>query len=220
MSEVDFENKVPFYEEDYFVHNLKKGSVHNRCGTKMCFMPNELLFGLYETLQEEVGDAWTQVIERVGKIWGKRVAKRFENEMTEYYGRPVYELPMTEFKKIVEAFFAYNGWGVLTLNFSHSDTGIITARLKNSAFAEILGTTNGRVDGIVSGLLGELFNQMSDREDIVCYETECISRGDNHCSFVMGISSRLKPVASWIDEGISQSEIVSRLETATVEVSA
>lgn len=220
MPEFDDTPRVPFYENDYFRHDLRGGTLFNRSGTKMCYMPSELLIGLQKALEDETGPAWRVILKRCGQIWGKRVSRRFAREMSEYYGRPMYDLPMAEFAKLVESYFAYHGWGRLTLDFALAPSGILCARLENSAFVEVLGASDLPVDSIISGLLAELIAQVAERKDIECYETECTAMGAACCRFVIGVAGRLGNVPKWVEEGSRHEDVVARLGAAIPSASA
>jgi hypothetical protein len=183
--------RVPFYEQGYLKHNLRRGAVYNRSGTKMCMLPSELLLGLHQTLEEEVGEMWHDVMGSIGRIWGRRVAERFERETTEYYNRPLHELPMAEFARLLEGFFRYNGWGLLKVDFSLASSGLLGARLENSAYVEIIGAADRPVDNIVAGLLGAM--------------------GAPCCRFVVGISARLRSVPDWVASGMSHEVVLGQL---------
>jgi predicted hydrocarbon binding protein len=202
---------VAFYENDYFRHDLRQGSVHNRYGTKFCFLPPELLLGLQRTLEDETGPAWREVLKRVGRIWGSRVAARFNDEFTQHYGRPLHELPMAEFASLVEAHFRYHGWGEMTLDFSLAEHGLIVATLRESAFVEIIGANEWPIDAIVSGVLAELVAQVSERDDLECIETECAAQGAPACRFIVGLRERLARVPGYMEQGARHDEIINRL---------
>ena len=202
---------IPFYERDYFHHNLSRGTLHNRFGTKMCFMPSELLLALKQVLEEEAGDAWALILKRSGRIWGRRVARRFEKEISDYYGRPLHEIPVKELIRLLEGYFRYHGWGDLKLEFDRSEFGFIFARLSNSAFVEITGRSAQPVDSLVSGLLGEFFCQLAERTDVECIETECTAQGHPVCRFVVGTSARLSVVQKLLEDGWNHDQIAGRL---------
>lgn len=202
---------VPFYEHDFFTHDLRRGTLANRSGTKMCYLPPELLLALKQVLEEETGPEWTRIMHRVGRIWGRRVARRFQRELSDYFGRPLHEMPMREFVPILEGYFRYHGWGRLRLDLSQAESGFIFARLENSGFAEIVGASKTPVDSIVCGLLGEFLCQVSERTDIECVETECSAAGHPCCHFVIGIEARLAPVRRMLAEGRSHQEIATAI---------
>jgi len=202
---------VPFYENDYFSHNLPLGTLHNRAGTKMCYMPGELFVGIQRALEDETGPAWRLILKRCGEIWGARVAKRFEEELRQFYGRAPGELPMEEFARIVEAHFRYHGWGNLELEWDHAERGLITATLSNSGFAEMIGSCNAPIDALVSGLLAALIGRFAERSDIVCYETECVAMGADRCRFILGSEARLAKVPDWIEDGTDHETIIELL---------
>jgi predicted hydrocarbon binding protein len=166
---------------------------------------------LRKALEDETGDAWRAILKRCGRIWGNRVARRFQREVGDYYGRPLHDLPMDEFTRLLEAYFRCHGWGNLRLDFSLAASGIITARLTNSAMVEVLGTSPHPVDSIISGLLAALIAQVSDRTDIECYETECTAMGAACCRFIIGIQGRLSKVPDWVENGTGHDECIQRL---------
>lgn len=211
---------VPFFENDYLKYDLRRGTVHNRAGTKMCYLPSELIQALKEVLEDEVGDAWSQILHRVGRIWGRRVARRFQSELQQYYQRPLYEMPMPEFIGILEGYFRYHGWGRLRLDFSVAEGGVIMATLENGAFVELLGNSTTPVDSIVCGLLGEFFNQISERSDIDCLETECAACGAPVCRFLITIDARLAEARRLLAEGLKHDAIVERLVGPMTDVAA
>lgn len=212
MSKLSSEaSPVPFYEHDFFRHDLRRGTLFNRSGTKMCYAPAELLLALKQVLEEETGPEWSRILLRVGRIWGRRVARRFQKELTDYFARPLHEMPMREFVPILEGYFRYHGWGRLTVDLSHADSGYILARLDNSAFAEIVGASAAPVDSIVAGLLAEFLCQLSERTDIDCVETECAAMGRPACTFVIGIEARLAVVRRLVGEGATHEEIVNAI---------
>jgi predicted hydrocarbon binding protein len=206
-----------FFLSDYLRHDLRKGTLFNRSGTKMCLMPSELLFGLRKALEDETGDAWRAILKRCGRIWGNRVARRFQREVTDYYGRPMHDLPMSEFTQLLEAYFRCHGWGNLRLDFSLASSGIITARLTNSAMVEVLGTSPQPVDSIISGLLAALIAQVSDRTDLECYETECTAMGATCCRFIIGLQGRLAKVPDWVESGVGHDDCIARLGATMTE---
>jgi hypothetical protein len=210
-------NMLPFYSGDYFRHNLRRGTVVNRGGTRFCMMPSELLLALRLVLEEETGEAWTQVLGRVGRIWGKRVAKRFNSELSSYYGRPLHEMPVREFTRILEGYFDYHGWGTMTIDMSVAETGFILAKLQHSAFVEVTGTSKVPVDAIVEGLLAEFFCQVSERGDIDCVETQCAATGAPDCRFIIGLTSRLETTRNLLAAGRSHGDIVAALTGQEVD---
>jgi predicted hydrocarbon binding protein len=202
---------VAFFEHDYFRHDLLKGTLHNRGGTKMCYLPCELIQSLKDVLEEETGEAWSQILFRVGRIWGRRVARRFHAELQQFYQRPLDEMPMPEFVAILEGYFRYHGWGLLRLDFAHGESGVIQATLENGAFVELIGMSSKPVDSIVTGLLSEFFCQISDRTDVDCLETQCVACGAPVCRFVITTEARLSAVRRMAESGSTHDAILEQL---------
>lgn len=203
--------QLPFYETDYLRHDLLLGTLHNRNGTKLCYMAGELLFGIQKALEDETGPAWRLILKRCGRIWGRRVAQRFAAETSQFYNRPLNDLPMEEFVALLEGQFRYHGWGLLKLDFTHAEKGIIQASLRNSAFVESVGASATPIDSLVSGLLSELFQEVSERKDLECYETECTAQGKDVCRFVIGTEGRVGIVPELIEQGWSHDQVVRHL---------
>jgi len=211
---------VPFFELDYFRHDLRAGTVFNRSGTRQCFMPSEMIAALMAVMEEETGPAWREIVARVGRLWGRRVARRYQRELSDFYNRPLHEMPMSELIVLLEGFFRYHGWGLLKLNLSLAERGVIQARLENSAFVEIMGVSDGPVDYIVCGLLAEFLNQVSERTDIECVETECASNGASSCRMIIAISSRIDLIRRDLASGgAGHDTLLADLLVSTVQLS-
>lgn len=208
--------QVPFFEVDYFNHDLRRGTVFNRSGTRQCFMPSEMISALMSVMQEEAGGAWRDVIARVGRLWGRRVARRYQKELADFYNRPLHEMPMKELVVLLEGFFRYQGWGLLTLDFSMAERGVIQARLENSAFVEIIGLSDGPVDYIVCGLLAEFFNQVAERTDLECVETECCAAGAPACRMILAITPRIDLIRDQLGSSASHETLLQEIVTSTV----
>lgn len=204
------------YENGYFQHDLRKGTLFNRYGTKFCYLPPELLLALQKTLEDETGPAWREVMKRIGRVWGARVAERFDKEFALHYGRPLHELPMHEFAGVVEAHFASHGWGDLKLDFSLAQHGFLAPTLRNSAFVEIVGASEWPIDAIVSGVLAEMVARIADRDDLECYETECAAQGAPACRFLLGLRERMARVPDMVESGYGHDDVVHRLTLAEV----
>ena len=74
------------------------------------------------------------------------------------------------------------GWGHFKLVEYDLDNRKLQIRVRNSAFAEAYGEAAEGVchliRGVLSGLAAVLFSQ-----DCVAVETECLAKGDRHCTF-------------------------------------
>lgn len=199
-----------FDPETYFRLDPATGTMTTRGGAKCCTLAEPFFRGLYLTLRDECGPAWTIALRRCGETWGARQADRFLREIAEATGRGLDEMPMSEFDRLLGECFAAHGWGRVRADYSAADAGIVQVEVRNSIVACALHDAGAHVDALLEGVLKVLYSKTSGR-DLECFETECAAAGASRCRFVVGLPARLEPVPKWREEGLGHAEIVRRL---------
>ncbi len=69
---------------------------------------------------------------------------------------------------------------------------------------------------VEAGILSAFFSQLSGRE-LHCVQTSCESMGTECNRFVLGLSERLKPAESWVEENLDHAAIMERLCHQTMD---
>lgn len=201
-----------FAEGEFCRTDPATGVTRNRAGTRLCALTSDFLVGLRTAVSYECGPAADEVLKKTGLKWGRKFAERFEKELSEFYGRPLHEFPLAMFQICLAEAFSHHGWGLLTLDFSRSEQGTISATVANPIMGSIVGKSDAPVDTLIAGTLGGFFAHFSG-EDLEALQTECTACGADVARFVIALKSRLNVVAPLVAKKQSHAEILAALAT-------
>jgi len=205
-----------FYAESTYLHtDPAKGVTRNRLGTRIVALSEDFLNGFRRAITDECGPAAETVFRSIGRRWGVLFAKRFEKEMTEFYGKPLREFMLALFQACLVELFSHHGWGKVSLDLSRHDQGLILVDLQNAIFAGLVKQSNQPVDGMMAGILGGFFSHLSGQE-LHCVQTACQACGASNSKFIIGLAARLAPVPSWLENGKKHDDIVRELANVRV----
>lgn len=199
-----------FDPESYFALDLGMGVMRTRGGAKSLTLSSFFLRGLYVGLKTETGPAWSLVLRRCGETWGKRFAKRFLGEVTEFYKEDMTTMSMARFNELVRECFAVHGWGRVETDYSLLHAGLIVVSVENPIMGSILNEEKARVDVLLEGVLKALFAEVTG-QDLDCFETDYVGSGAPASRFVLGLTRRLEKVPEWLEAGASHEDVVRRL---------
>jgi hypothetical protein len=199
-----------YYTDDYLATDVKRGVTRNRAGTRLLALTNDFLLGLRTALTQECGEAAETVFKTCGRSWGAQFARKFDKEMSDFYGQPLREFPLMMFQACLVEAFSRHGWGSIKIDLSRQDRGLLLIELDNAIYGDLLGKTDGPVDVLMGGLLAGLFSHLSGL-DLDCVQTECKACGGQTARFVLTLASR---VAAIDPAKKSHAEIVAALEAA------
>jgi predicted hydrocarbon binding protein len=210
----DLLSRGSYYAEGAWVRtDPARGVARSRQGTRMVSLTSDFLLGFRKAIEDECGPAAPLVFKSAGRKWGLLFAKRFEKEMSEFYGKPLREFPLAVFQACFVEMASHHGWGRLSLDLSLHGKGLILVRLDHAVMAELVDTSDAPVDGLLAGILAGIFAHLSG-EDLDCVQTACAARGDATSRFVVGLRERLAPVDEWIAQGATHDDVVARLAAA------
>lgn len=200
-----------FFRDSDHVYDVRIGTVVNQGGTRVVYLSNDVIRGIYTALEYEAGEAWRIILQNCGYLWGKRVASNLDREMNQLFKTQADELYVAEFVKFVEAYFRYHGWGVLSINLDYAPAeGVVFASLKNSIFEEVLKDVDGFVDQMIEGMLRSIFEHISGRE-LACRQIAAERDGYEGCQFVITAPERLEAVEDMIEQKAAPEDIVSKI---------
>ncbi len=200
----------------YVQSDVESGLLTSRHGDRLLAMPDTLLQAIYSGLEYETGQAARLVLRHCGQKWGKEFFRRFASELGDIYQRPLAELEMGVFLQNLKQAWRVHGWGILTLDWSQQDQGILIIRVTYSPFAALLPKHHTRPMGFLeAGLFATWFSQLTGRE-LGCVQTSSEALGSASDQFVVTTAERLKLAESWVDEGLTHEQVMERLlDTAT-----
>ncbi len=203
-----------FFDESSCKYDLTAGTAHSSGGTRIIYLPEDAIHGIYSSLMEETGPAWKLILKNCGLLWGKRVARNLDRELDLLFSTNQGDLQIKEFVRVVEGYFATHGWGLVTLDLSYAQSfGFIHATMKNSLFAAVLDKEVEPVDSMISGILASIIGAHTDC-DIDAIEIACSRSGAAQCEFIISATERIEKIESEMEEGKSASEILESLTVA------
>ncbi|MEO0375924.1 MAG: V4R domain-containing protein [Cyanobacteria bacterium P01_A01_bin.17] len=211
-----------FAPDAYVQGDFELGLLENRQGNRLIALPDTLLQALYSSLREEVGPSAGLVMFQCGHWWGKYFYRRFAEELSTYYDKPLAEMEMVEFLQCLKQCWKTYGWGNLNLEFKHYAQGFIIATVENSAFAAVQQSDESPAERPTchaeAGLLSTFFSQLTGQE-LHCVQTTCESMGAPENTFILGLEERLKVAETGIEEQQDHDTIMMRLGLDQAEIS-
>lgn len=196
--EAPFRLRPGFYSRpDFFVTDIVKGTTRTATGTRVCALTNDFLIGFRDALIYETGKSYRKVMKRCGRRWGEQFAKRFEKEIGNYFKASLSELSAgTVHTYLVEA-FNYHGYGLLKINLTYLEQGIIVAELAHSMMPSIVSSSDRPVDMLMAGFLGAIFSYLSG-QDLDAIQTACPTQGAESSLFVIAASPWIAETETWL----------------------
>lgn len=199
-----------FAPDAYVQGDAELGLLENRKGARLIALPETLLQGIYAGLEDEVGPAAGLVLFQCGQWWGKYFYRRFVEEVSEYYGRPLAQMEMVEFVQCLKQCWRTYGWGIIELDFDFYQQGFLVVSVSNSAFAQAAQGKSRPNCFAEAGLLSVFFSQLTG-QTLHCVQTSCESMGAEHNTFVLGLPERVKVAEAWLEEGHDHATVMERL---------
>jgi uncharacterized protein len=200
----------PYREEDYFTLNVRNGVVRAPTGTRILSIPEELISGLHEGLEEECGAASSIVLYQCGKWWGKQFVKHQAHEIRHFFSEEAADLPLAVYLQVLRRVWSMYGWGALDVSFELKSHGFIEICISDAMYSSVVGNVGRTSDHIFAGVLASIVSDLAGRE-LECVETACRSRGDKRCFFLVGIKTRTEIVATLVKQGTPHAQIVETI---------
>ncbi len=198
-----------FFDEARLGFDLREGTLWNPAKTRLCLLSTDFLTGVYAAVKDEAGPAWPVIFKTCGRIWGERIMRRLEREAQTVGNLQLREMPVTMFLRFFREYFVYHGWGLMAIDVAQArETGIVTASLEDSIFAEIIRDEENFSDPMIAGILAGMLSHISGHE-LDCVQTECISRGAEASRFVVTGAARLRGAEDKIKGGMTHEQVVA-----------
>ncbi len=197
-----------FFDDSGLGYDLREGVLWNPAKTRLCMLSADFLDGVYKSLVDEAGPAWATIFKSCGRIWGEKVMKRLERECGVIGNVQIAEMPLTVFLGFFREYFVFHGWGLLDLDVTLArETGIVTATLEDSIFAEIIRDEEEFSDPMIAGILAGMLSSVSGHK-LDCVQTACISRGEEASRFLITAEPRLKDIEDKIRAGMTHEQLL------------
>ena len=199
-----------FAPDAYVQGDYEFGLIENRQGARLIALPEVLLQAIHTSLEQEVGPAAGLVLFNCGRWWGKNFYRRFSEELSDYYGKPLAQMEMVELLQCLKQCWKTHGWGTLDLTMDHYQQGFLVVKVCHSAFAETVASGNKPKCFLEAGIFSAFFSELTGR-NLNCVQTSCESMGAECNHFVVGLLERLKPIEAWLEEGHDHGTIIELL---------
>ena len=207
------DGRIPgnYFATDIYVHSdLELGLLENRRGDRLLAIPETLIKSLYSGLDKETGQATRLVLLNCGRWWGKNFYARFCEELADYYGVPLADMPMAEFLQSLQQCWLTHGWGRLELDQNYQHRGLLIVKVTDSPFAVHAPHLGRPVCFLDVGIFASFFSQLAGRE-LHCIQISCESLGADGNRFLIGLSERLQSVEEWVERKLDHEAILQQL---------
>jgi predicted hydrocarbon binding protein len=195
----------------YLQGDLESGLLESRHGDRLLALPEALLRGIYTGLEYETGQAARLVLRNCGRMWGKEFFRRFAQELSDYYQKPLSELEMGLFLQNLKQAWKTHGWGLIDIDWTYKNQGVLVVSIRNSPFAAATPPHFKRPMGFLeAGLLATWFSQLTG-QDLGCVQTTSEALGAKSNLFILTAAARLKEGEAWVDSGLSHDQILEKL---------
>lgn len=199
-----------FSSDAYVQGDFEFGLIENRQGARLIALPEVLLQAIYASLETEVGSAAGIVLFNCGRWWGKNFYRRFNEELSQYYDKPIAQMDMVELLQSLKQCWKTHGWGIMDLVMEYYQKGFLIIKVENSAFAETATSDNKPQCFLEAGIFSSFFSELTGR-NLHCVQTACESMGAECNYFIVGLFERLQPVEAWLEEGKNHDIIIQNL---------
>jgi hypothetical protein len=198
------------YEPHKYLRRPQRGRLVDAYDQRCMLVSEDFIVGYQVALEEEVGDAASDIMYRCGFEWGTRDIDRFSARFPEEFGRAISDV---RFGFLLETWWwplQAAGWGSWRFDLSHRKEGLIFVDLFESAVARSIGNIGKVACHYYAGMFAAVFSRLASRE-LSSIEIQCYSMGEGFCKFLIGSSKRISAAQFWVAEGARASEVISRL---------
>lgn len=167
-------------------------------------LPARGLTGLRRSLREEVGPlASVHGLHAAGYAAGEDLYEAFSRGRD----REVHQMASRDFWEELARFFQRKGWGALEHRTPHPGIGLLMGR----DWAEAEPESESQPSCAFSAGLLSHFLTLAAGGPVAVLEVECLSRGDQACSFAFGSERAVHDLYGQLLEGLSLDDALARL---------
>ena len=199
-----------FSPDAYVQGDFEFGLIENRQGSRLLALPEVLLQAIHTSLEDEVGSAAGLVLFNCGRWWGKNFYRRFSEELSNYYGKPLAQMEMVELLQSLKQCWKTHGWGILDLDMDYYQQGFLVIKVWHSAFAKTATPGDTPQCFLEAGIFSAFFSGLTGR-NLHCIQTSCESMGADCNHFVVGLLERLQLIEAWLEEKKDHATIIENL---------
>ncbi|MCS6959299.1 MAG: hypothetical protein RMK91_04550 [Pseudanabaenaceae cyanobacterium SKYGB_i_bin29] len=152
----------------YVTSDPKSGLLSTPTQRRLIAVPSLLIDSIYETLQEEAGQASFLALYTFGRAWGKSFWERAQREIETYYHSPIANFNAIEFFALMQELWAVHGLGKITTDFSRMSKGMLLVTVRNSSISQGIGSANPKSYSLEAGFLAGWFSGLTEKQLAAC----------------------------------------------------
>ncbi|MDX2011127.1 MAG: hypothetical protein SFW67_13090 [Myxococcaceae bacterium] len=199
-----------FSRSDFLSFDVKNGVLRSPAGTRMLAVNDDFLRGFVSALDYEAGEAASLILRKCGTFFGRRLAQRFEAEVSQWSQTPLRDRPMSEYAGLMADLFKGCGLGAVDVDFSNGDRGFLSVKLVNSPMQD-LGPRGHVGDDLFCGLFEGFFTHFTDT-GLGCLQTGDVRLGNREgTTFVLGFEEVIARAKDLLAQKQPHSAIVAAL---------
>ncbi len=171
-------NKLPivipgncFNHKSYIKADPALGLLSTRHGSRLMAVPEVLMRSIPNTLRAEAGEASYLALYTFGENWGKSFCDRVLQDIYQYYRDPILDTIAAEFFVHVQEAWAVHGLGRPSIDFSHSQQGLLLVTIANSGISgtnSIAADATYRSFSLEAGFLAGWFSLLTNKTLRAC----------------------------------------------------
>ncbi|MEM6370779.1 MAG: hypothetical protein AAGD10_07185 [Myxococcota bacterium] len=198
-----------FSSPAHVAFNVQRGIFETRSGGRLIAVNEDWLRGFVTALEYEAGQATPAILQRCGEFFGKRLAQRFDKELSDYAQVPLRDRSMNEFIRLLDDMWTSYGMGKLEIDWTHAEN-FISMRLRASPMQDI-GPSGHVGDDLFCGVLSGFFGHFSEAP-IEILQTGDERLGDRDgTTFVIGSPDFVRRARKLKNEGSRHRDLVAQL---------
>ncbi|MFN3359926.1 MAG: hypothetical protein ACK421_00605 [Pseudanabaenaceae cyanobacterium] len=152
----------------YVSSDPKSGLLSTPMQRRLLAVPSLLMASIYETLQEEAGQASFLALYTFGRAWGKSFFERAQREIEAYYRCSVANFNAIQFFSLMQELWAVHGLGKVTTDFAAAAEGILRVTVRNSGISQGISSANPKSYSLEAGFLAGWFSGLTQENLAAC----------------------------------------------------
>lgn len=194
-----------------FKLEMRKGIVTNHSGTRLIAISEDFLRGFVSAIENEVGPATKMLLRKCGFVFGERLARRFESEVSAYAGSALTERPISEFSGLMIDLWNTYGYGDLQVDWKYGPSGFLPAKIAGSPMQDI-GPKGHVSDDLFTGILQGFFSHFVDPNIRVIQSGDLRLGSKEGTTFIITTEQHAKRVEQMVSDRTPHSQIISKLQ--------
>ena len=154
-----------FGSADYYVHEVATGVTLTLGGERVVSFPEGMFTSMRSAFASLLPEApQIELHERIGRLWGERLARTLRREIHSYYGIPVHEAPVALFQTMTRGLFRARGLGDIRLDCTYYDQGVLVVDAENSPFTTSESVEFDPGDVMFRAMIAGFFSSFAGRK--------------------------------------------------------